>query len=84
MDRLPAADRAFGMDIGFISLLFTISLSGLILLVFRETAAMGTLLIIHLGLVLAFFITIPYGKFVHALYRYTALVRYAEEQSEAE
>ncbi|MBT8362611.1 MAG: tricarballylate utilization 4Fe-4S protein TcuB [Deltaproteobacteria bacterium] len=84
MDRLPAADKAYGMDIGFISLLFTISLTGLVLLVFRETAAMGTLLIVHLGLVLAFFITIPYGKFVHALYRYTALVRYAQEQSEAE
>jgi citrate/tricarballylate utilization protein len=84
MDRLPAADKAFGMDIGFIGLLFGISLTGLILLVLRETAAMGTLLIVHLGLVLAFFITIPYGKFVHALYRYTALVRFAQEQSDVD
>ena len=84
MDRLPAADKAFGMDIGFIGLLFGISLTGLILLVLRETAAMGTLLIVHLGLVLAFFITIPYGKFVHALYRYTALVRFVQEQSDVD
>jgi citrate/tricarballylate utilization protein len=30
--------------------------------------------------VFALFITLPYGKFVHGLYRYTALVRYAKER----
>ena len=84
MDRTPATTKSFGLDIGFTSLLFLISLSGLLLLLFRETAGMGSLLIIHLGLVLALFITTPYGKFVHAVYRYAALVRYAHEQAEAE
>jgi citrate/tricarballylate utilization protein len=42
---------------------------------------MGTLLAIHLGLVLALFITMPYGKFVHAVYRYAALVKNAKEQA---
>jgi citrate/tricarballylate utilization protein len=46
----------------------------------RETGAMGPLLALHLGLVLALFVTLPYGKFVHAIYRYAALVRYALEQ----
>jgi citrate/tricarballylate utilization protein len=38
------------------------------------------LLALHLGVVFALFITLPYGKFVHGLYRYAALVRYARER----
>jgi citrate/tricarballylate utilization protein len=45
----------------------------------RESAAMGTLLVIHLAFVFGLFITMPYGKFVHVVYRYAALVRYAIE-----
>jgi hypothetical protein len=37
---------------------------------------MGILLTIHLGLVAALFITAPYGKFIHALYRSLALISY--------
>ena len=46
----------------------------------RETSVMGTLLIVHLGMVAGLFITAPYGKFAHVVYRYAALVRYAMEQ----
>ena len=59
--------------------LFLTSATGLLLLVFRATVAMGILLGIHLGFVLALFLTIPYGKFVHAVYRYGALVHHAME-----
>jgi citrate/tricarballylate utilization protein len=41
---------------------------------------MGPLLALHLGVVFALFITMPYGKFVHGLYRFVALVRYARER----
>ena len=41
---------------------------------------MGLVLAIHLGVVFALFATMPYGKFVHGLYRYAALVRYARER----
>jgi citrate/tricarballylate utilization protein len=68
-----------GLDDSFIMLLFVTSLTGLLLLVSRDTAAMGTLLIVHLGAVLALFVTIPYGKFVHGIYRTAALVKYAIE-----
>ena len=47
----------------------------------RATPAMGTLLAIHLGFVLALFITMPYGKLVHTVYRYAALVKNAMEQA---
>ena len=52
----------------------------LALLLLRDTAAMGPLLALHLGVVFALFITMPYGKFVHGFYRFAALLRYAQEQ----
>ena len=61
-------------------MLFLTGITGLALLFWRETSAMGPLLALHLGVVFALFITMPYGKFVHGLYRYAALVRYARER----
>jgi citrate/tricarballylate utilization protein len=69
------------MDVPFLLLLFLTSLTGMLLLVFRETAAMGALLRIHLGVVLGLFLTLPYGKFVHGMYRSGALVRSVLEAS---
>jgi citrate/tricarballylate utilization protein len=63
------------MDIGFLVLLFLSGLTGLLLLAFRETRAMGVLLGTHLGVVMGLFLTLPYGKFAHAIYRFAALVR---------
>jgi citrate/tricarballylate utilization protein len=40
---------------------------------------MGLLLVVHLGAVLALFVTLPYGKFVHGIYRTAALVKFARE-----
>jgi len=69
------------MDMSFLALLFLTSLTGLLLLALRETTAMGTLLRIHLGIVLGLFLTLPYGKFVHGIYRSAALVRSVLEAS---
>jgi citrate/tricarballylate utilization protein len=66
-----------GLDESFMTLLFLTSLTGLLLLVLRDRAFMGPLLIVHLAVVLALFLTLPYGKFVHGLYRTAALVNYA-------
>jgi citrate/tricarballylate utilization protein len=41
---------------------------------------MGLLLALHIGIVFALFITMPYGKLVHGFYRFVALVRYARER----
>ena len=70
-----------GMDVGFLALLFLSSLTGLLLLLLRETPAMGLLLVAHLGAVLGLFLTMPYGKFAHAVYRSAALVRFAIEEA---
>jgi citrate/tricarballylate utilization protein len=69
-----------GMDLALITLLFLTSLTGLLLLAFRDTAAMPTLLAVHLGIVTGLFVAMPYGKFVHALHRCAALLRFALER----
>ncbi len=54
-DPRPVAKSLLGMEYAFISLLFFVSLTGLILMVLRETFLMPSLLCLHLGLVLYFF-----------------------------
>jgi citrate/tricarballylate utilization protein len=80
-DPTLAAPRRAGMDAAFRAMLFLTGLSGLALLALRDTAAMGILLALHLGLVAGFFVTLPYGKFVHGIYRFAALVRSSHEGS---
>jgi citrate/tricarballylate utilization protein len=69
-----------GMDTAFLLMLFLTSLTGFALMILRDTAAMGLLLALHLGVVLGLFLSMPYGKFVHGLYRFLALVKYAGER----
>jgi citrate/tricarballylate utilization protein len=80
--RNPATQDSaqFGMDTGFLALLFLSSFTGLLLLGLRETTSMPTLLGLHLGVILALFLTLPYGKFVHGIYRTAALLRNALER----
>ena len=68
-----------GSDVSFLSLLFLTSVTGLLLLVLRETRMMGLLLRIHLGVVVGLCLTLPYGKYVHSIYRLAALARSALE-----
>ncbi len=68
------------MDRGFIALLFFTSLTGLALWLARGTAAMPALLAAHLGVVMALFLTVPYGKFAHGIFRSAALLKWAIEK----
>jgi len=68
------------MDRAFIALLLLTSATGLALLAWRDTAAMGALLAVHLGVVLALFLTLPYGKFAHGVFRCAALFKHALEK----
>jgi citrate/tricarballylate utilization protein len=68
-----------GLDESFIVMLFMTSATGLLLLALRERPAMPMLLLVHLGFVLGLFLTLPYGKFVHGLYRMAALLRFSTE-----
>jgi citrate/tricarballylate utilization protein len=81
--RDPALDDLNPRDFGesFIVLLLLSSFTGLLLLALRETGAMSWLLMVHLGVVLALFASLPYGKFMHGKFRFAALLRNAFEQS---
>jgi citrate/tricarballylate utilization protein len=72
-DRALIDETQDGLDESFLALLFLTTLTGLALLVLRDEPVMPWLLVVHLGVVLALFVTLPYGKFVHGLYRAAAL-----------
>src|SRR5947209_14558165 len=51
-----------GMDVAFIVMLFLTSITGMALLLLRDTAAMGPLLALHLVVVLVLCCSLPIGK----------------------
>ncbi|MCK0167216.1 tricarballylate utilization 4Fe-4S protein TcuB [Jannaschia sp. S6380] len=83
--RDPALRMASDARMGaaFTWTLLLLGVTGLALYWLRATPVMGPLLAVHLGTVFAFFLTMPYGKFVHGIYRTAALVRHAHEQRQS-
>jgi citrate/tricarballylate utilization protein len=81
-DPAPVAKHLLGGEYAMLALLFLVGFSGLLLLSLRHTGAMGVLLALHLGLVLALFLALPYSKMVHGVYRAIALLRDARERRE--
>lgn len=67
-------------DTAFLILLNLAAATGLALLALRSTPAMGSLLAAHLAVLFALYATLPYGKFVHWVYRYAALVKSRAEE----
>ena len=74
-DRAPADEKTLKLDWLFLLSLDVVSITGMVLLVLRETPLMGITLVVHLATVLALFVSAPYGKFAHFVYRYAALVQ---------
>ncbi len=81
-DAEPADAAASGMDYVFLVTLGLTALTGMLTLILRETSAMGSILVLHLASIAALFLSAPYGKFVHAVYRTLAVIRYEVEQSQ--
>ena len=79
-DPGPVAPALLGGEYAMLALLWLIAASGLLLLGIRHTGAMGVMLALHLGLVIGFFVVMPYSKMVHGVYRGLALLRNAGER----
>jgi citrate/tricarballylate utilization protein len=79
-DPLPVSRKVAGGEYALLILLLIIAVTGLALLAARSTSAMGVLLAVHLGVVLGFFLMMPYSKFVHGFYRSAALLKAAIER----
>jgi len=74
-----ASERSLGA--AFLTMLLLTSVTGLLLLLLREQPTMPALLVVHLAIVLALFLTFPYGKFVHGIYRGAALLKFRREET---
>ena len=73
----PAARR---LDAGFVLVLLSVGVSGSALLAFRDSVAMRPLLLVHLASIVVLYLTAPYGKLIHAVYRIGATMRSAQER----
>jgi len=79
-DRAQGTPVAYSLDYAFLLTLGLTGLTGLLVLLLRTTSALATILILHLAAVAALFLTAPYGKFVHFVYRSFALLRFEIER----
>lgn len=77
-DPALGAANVTGGEMGFILLLFAVAATGLALYAATGTASVQPLLALHLGVVLTFFVLLPYSKMAHGFYRMAALVREAQ------
>lgn len=78
-DRAPADGHTLNLDWLFLLSLDIVSITGMLLLLLRDSAAMPVLLVVHLATVIALYVSAPYGKFAHFLYRYAALLQNRRE-----
>ena len=71
------------MDLGFIALLALCASTGLLLWVSHGSTFLPSMLAAHLASIMALFLTLPYGKFAHGIYRSAALIRFSVEKRQA-
>lgn len=81
-DPMPAARTLLGGDVAMLVLLAAAAKTGLLLLLLRATTLMPIVLALHLGVILALFVTLPFSKMVHGVYRGAALLRNALEKDQ--
>ena len=75
-----ASGRSRSLDRAFLGALEVSAITGMLTLALRDTAALGPALAVHLGSLAALYVTAPYGKLVHGIYRLAALLRDVEER----
>jgi citrate/tricarballylate utilization protein len=78
-DPTPAVTVMRSMDFAFLVILDLASITGLLVVALRDGAAMGLLLALHLGVLGGLYVTLPYSKFAHVVYRYAAIIKHRLE-----
>jgi citrate/tricarballylate utilization protein len=78
--RALIGSKMISMDNAFLVVLELAAVTGMLTLVLRGTGAMAAMLTLHLSSLVALYATAPYGKFVHAVYRFGALLKNRSEQ----
>lgn len=78
-DLRPALRKMISQDYALLATLNLVSVTGMFTLLVRETPLLGPALTIHLGSLFGFYVAMPYGKFVHFVYRYAALIQHRIE-----
>lgn len=76
---LGSVSRTSG-EYAFVGLLFSVSTTGLLLYMASGSGFATGWLVFHLALVATFFVSIPYSKMVHGMFRLAALSREAQIQ----
>jgi citrate/tricarballylate utilization protein len=76
----PTGGASRSLDYAFLAALDLAAITGMLTLALRSTPALGVALTLHLGSLAALYATAPYGKLVHAVYRFAALLRDAAER----
>jgi citrate/tricarballylate utilization protein len=78
--RSLIAGEMLRMDVAFLVVFDLVSITGMLLLLLRDSSLMPTLLLAHLATLAALYATIPYGKFAHVVYRLLALFQNHRER----
>lgn len=78
--RALLSSEMLSLDNAFIVVLDFVSITGMLTLALRNTGALALMLTLHLAGLVALYFTAPYGKFVHGVYRFLALVKNRAEQ----
>ena len=82
-DRSLTTQELVEFDVAFLVTVGLSAFTGMLLLPFRDSQLMPVLLVIHLSILATLYVTAPYGKFAHFVYRYVALVQNQVEGSRA-
>lgn len=81
LDHAAGPDKASaGLDRAFLLALVLVSGTGIALLVSQQAVGfIHIVLLVHFATILMFYATLPYGKLMHATYRFGALLRNARD-----
>jgi citrate/tricarballylate utilization protein len=78
--RQLAVASSASLDSAFLAALILVCMTGIAVLVTQKSVGVvHVVLLAHLATIIMFYITVPYGKMMHAVYRFGALVRYARD-----